>query len=89
MIGVQAAQLELAKQRLIDTTTLAPADGVIQSRMVSKGTYVQTGQALCVLVENKKLRFRASVPERYATNWHWDRRCGCFSNAGLESVASR
>lgn len=66
LIGVQMAQLELAKQRLIDATTIAPANGIIQSRAVSKGTYVQTGQALCVLVENQRLRFRASVPERYA-----------------------
>lgn len=66
VIGVQMAQLDLAKRRLVDTLVVSPANGMIQSRAVSKGTYVQTGQPLCVLVENRKLRFRASVPEKYA-----------------------
>ncbi len=34
--------------------------------MVSPGTFVQAGQTLLSVVRTKKLRFRTSVPERYA-----------------------
>ncbi len=66
MIGVQSAQLGLAKQNLVDTVILAPFAGVIQTRQVGVGTYIQSGQSLMTLVRTSPLRFRAAVPERYA-----------------------
>lgn len=66
LISVQMAQLDLAKQRLAESITYVPMDGVIQSRMVSIGSYVQPGQALVTMVKTSVLKYRASVPERYA-----------------------
>jgi RND family efflux transporter MFP subunit len=66
LIRVQMAQRGLAHQRLNDTRVPSPFEGSIQSKNVAVGTFVQAGQPLLTLVRNQKLRFRASVPERYA-----------------------
>ncbi len=66
LISVQTALLDLARQRLVDTVTHAPFDGIIQNRTATEGAFVTTGQPLFSLVRNKVLRFRASIPERYA-----------------------
>jgi multidrug efflux pump subunit AcrA (membrane-fusion protein) len=66
MISVAQAQLGLAKERLRETTILAPFDGLVQGRQVAEGSFVQTGQSLFTIVRVDKLRFRASVPERFA-----------------------
>ena len=68
MISVQSAQRDLAHQRLSEATILAPFDGVVESRYVSTGTYVQAGQPLMTIAKTTTLRFRGSVPERYAQN---------------------
>jgi len=66
LVEVQAAQLELAKQQLLDTTITAPLDGVILNRLVAVGTYVPAGEPLIGLAKTNVLRFRAAVPERFA-----------------------
>jgi RND family efflux transporter MFP subunit len=66
LIAVQTAERDLAQQRLRDAITPAPFDGEVQSRTVAPGTYVQVGQPLVSLVRTGTLRFRASMPERYA-----------------------
>lgn len=66
LVGVQTAQLELAKQELADTSIVVPFDGMIQRRSVAVGTYVQPGVPLVELTKTSVLRFRASVPERFA-----------------------
>ncbi|AMV35179.1 Multidrug resistance protein MdtA precursor [Pirellula sp. SH-Sr6A] len=66
LIRVQMAQRGLAHQRLNDTRVPSPFEGYIQSKNVAIGAFVQAGQPLLTLVRNQKLRFRASVPERYA-----------------------
>ena len=66
LIGVQSAMRDLAVQRANDTTVRAPFAGVIESRVVATGTYIQAGQALMTISRNSVLRFRGSVPERYA-----------------------
>lgn len=66
LVSVQMALKGLAYQRLADTKVPSPFDGEIQSKTVAEGTYVQPGQALLTLVRTKELRFRASVPEKYA-----------------------
>lgn len=66
LVDVQAALLQLAQQELSDTVVLAPLAGVVLNRSVAVGTYVQAGQAIVELAKTDPLRFRASVPERFA-----------------------
>jgi len=66
LISVQSAVRDLAKQRLGETTIRAPFTGVIESRVIATGTYIQAGQALMTIARTSVLRFRGSVPERYA-----------------------
>ena len=66
LIGVQTALKNLAYQRLEETKVFAPMDSQVQSKLISVGTYVQPGQSLLSLLRVSKLRFRSSVPERYA-----------------------
>ncbi|XZE35150.1 efflux RND transporter periplasmic adaptor subunit [Pirellulaceae bacterium SH501] len=66
LIRVQMAQRGLAHQRLNDTKVPSPFEGFVQTKNVAVGAFVQAGQPLLTLVRNQKLRFRASVPERYA-----------------------
>lgn len=66
LISVQTAQRDLAYEQLRETKVTSPFEGVVQARMVAPGTFVQAGQSLLAIVRNKQLRFRTSVPERYA-----------------------
>lgn len=66
LIAVQTALRDLAAQRLSDAIVRAPYKGSIESRLVSKGTYVQAGQSLMSIAKTSVLRFRGSVPERFA-----------------------
>ncbi len=66
LIGVRAAELSVAEQRLADTTIVAPFDGHIQRRHVGPGSYVQAGSPIVTLVRTSTLRFRGTIPERHA-----------------------
>jgi RND family efflux transporter MFP subunit len=66
LVDVQTAQLELAKRELSETTILAPFAGKVQRRLAAVGSFVQAGQPLLELVRTDVLRYRATVPERYA-----------------------
>ncbi len=66
LVGVQTALRSLAEQRLHDTTITAPFRGRIQNRTVAVGSYVNVGQPILELARTEVLRYRASVPERYA-----------------------
>jgi RND family efflux transporter MFP subunit len=66
MISVQKALRDLAHQRLSEATIRAPFGGVIESRFVSTGTYIQAGQPLMTIADTSTLRFRGSVPERFS-----------------------
>jgi RND family efflux transporter MFP subunit len=66
MIAVQSALRDLAHQRLSETTVRAPFKGAIESKLVATGTYVQAGQPLMSIAKTTVLRFRGSVPERFA-----------------------
>jgi RND family efflux transporter MFP subunit len=65
-ISVQTAQLGIARQRLKETETVAPFRGIVRERTAAPGSFVTAGQPLVAVVRNHPLRFRASVPERYA-----------------------
>jgi membrane fusion protein, multidrug efflux system len=65
------SSLELAAQRLKDTTINSPelTDGghsyAVTTRMVSVGEYLREGTAMFRLVDDRQVKYRASVPERY------------------------
>lgn len=75
MARAMAADLELATQKLQDTTVRAPAaqstqqgrprSYAVAGRMVSAGDYVKEGTALFRLIDDDLIKLRASVPERY------------------------
>jgi len=66
LIGVQQAELSLARQRLQEAVIRAPLDGFVQQRHVAVGTYLNVGQPIATVVRTHPLRFRGTVPERYA-----------------------
>ena len=63
---MQAAELAITQKQLSDTRILAPIAGRIQSRNISVGNYVSPGDSLFTIAIVKRLRYRSSVPERYA-----------------------
>lgn len=66
LIAVQMAIRDLAYQRLSDASVRAPFRGAIESRLIATGSYVQAGQALMSIAKTSVVRFRGSVPERFA-----------------------
>lgn len=83
LIGVREAELSLAREDLANSVIVAPFDGVVQERSVSPGTYVQTGQATATIVRLDQLRFRGTIPERYAL----DLKIGQQVELQIESVS--
>ena len=59
--------LNQAKLNLRDAFVRAPISGIIQTRTVQTGQYVQTGTVLATLVRRDPLLLRFKVPERDAT----------------------
>jgi RND family efflux transporter MFP subunit len=66
LIGVREADLALANQQLDETTIRAPMRGIVASRNVAPGTFLAIGQTVASIVRTDPLRFRGTVPERYA-----------------------
>ena len=67
LVGVQTALRALAEQRLKDTIITAPFKGRVQNRLVAVGSYVNVGQSILEIARTEVLRYRATVPERYAS----------------------
>lgn len=67
---VRGAALALAQQRLADAGVIAPAELPLRyrvaARRVSVGEYVSAGTPLFRLVAVDRVKFRGSVPERFA-----------------------
>jgi len=61
------AALNQAKLNLHDAYVRAPFSGIIQTRTVQTGQYVQTGMVLATLVRRNPLLLRFNVPERDAS----------------------
>lgn len=59
------ASLDLIRVRLSKTEIRAPFDGIVGSRSVSPGDYVDPTQALTTVVDTSKLKIDFLVPERY------------------------
>jgi multidrug efflux system membrane fusion protein len=66
-VASSQAALELAERNARDARTQAPVGGVIQSRNVQTGSYVQPGTLLTTLVRRDPLLLRFQVPEGDAT----------------------
>lgn len=64
IIKVRRAKLALAQQNRRDAVVRAPFDGIVQTKHVSNGVYVQPGSPLVTLVRTDPVRFQGSVPER-------------------------
>lgn len=60
-LGLASANLETAQVNLRDATVRAPVDGVIQTRTVDTGQYVQPGALLATLVFTDDLLVRFQV----------------------------
>ncbi len=65
-VAQTASALNQAKLNLRDAFVKAPISGVIQTRTVQTGQYVQTGTVLATLVRRDPLLLRFRVPERDA-----------------------
>src|SRR5688572_19273061 len=79
--GTRRSELDLASQRLADTTVRAPGNPAatqpsgeapagrfaVSERLVSPGEYVSAGAAMFRLVADNPIKLRASVPERFVS----------------------
>lgn len=69
-VRVRGAALALAEQRLADSSVIAPAElplrYLVAERRVSVGEYVSAGTPMFRLVAADRVKFRGSVPERFA-----------------------
>jgi multidrug efflux system membrane fusion protein len=64
------AALDQAKLNLHDAYVRAPFSGILQTRTVQTGQYVQVGTILATLVRRDPLLLRFQVPERDAAQMH-------------------
>jgi len=64
------AALDQAQLNLHDAYVRAPFSGIIQTRTVQTGQYVQVGTVLATLVRRDPLLLRFQVPERDAAQMH-------------------
>ncbi|GIW91276.1 MAG: RND transporter [Pirellulaceae bacterium] len=88
-IRVRTAELDLAKRRLKEAVTVAPFRGFVAQRHVAPGAYVQVGQPLVTLVRMDELRFRGSLPERYAAQLQLGQKVELSIEGFSEPVSSR
>ncbi len=58
------AALELAQLNLRDALVRAPVSGIIQTRTIQTGEYVQPGKVLTTLIQREPLLLRFQVPEQ-------------------------
>ena len=59
------ADMELLKVRLARTEVRAPFDGLVESRTLSAGDYVNTQSVITIINDLSKLKVEFQVPERY------------------------
>jgi multidrug efflux system membrane fusion protein len=63
-IGQASARVDLLRDRLKDTSLIAPFDGAVAARYIDPGSIVQPGTAVLRLVKKGPLRVRFRIPER-------------------------
>ncbi len=64
-LKVADANLAVAKARLAKTRVVAPFDGIIGSRQISKGVFLRAGQPIADLANIDAIRVNFSAPERF------------------------
>lgn len=62
------ANLDLARMNYLDARVRSPASGIIQTRSVNIGQYVQAGTVLATMVRREPLRLAFSIPEGEAAS---------------------
>ncbi len=65
-LDVAKAAADLAHKKYADTSLRAPFAGQIAKRLINAGEYVKAGTAAFSIVNNRPLKLRADVPERFA-----------------------
>src|SRR5262249_41129582 len=68
LLAQRRSELALARQQLVDTTIIAPIDGIIQEKRASTGEYLASGTPVADIVQIDPRRLRAEAPERGAAN---------------------
>ncbi|MBM3831251.1 MAG: efflux RND transporter periplasmic adaptor subunit [Verrucomicrobia bacterium] len=66
LLQQRRAEVEIARQLLVDTRILAPFDGIVQERRASLGEFLNPAAPVVTLVKVDPLRLRVEVPERSA-----------------------
>jgi RND family efflux transporter MFP subunit len=74
------AELGLARLALLDTTLVAPIDGMVQARLVSVGTMLTKGAKVATIVRVDPLRLRLEIPERSANGVRVGQEVAVFSS---------
>ena len=69
-IAQERSALDLAQLNLREAFVRSPAAGVIQTRNVQTGQYVQPGATLATLIRREPLLLRFQVPEQDASRLH-------------------
>jgi membrane fusion protein, multidrug efflux system len=63
LVEQRAAELQLARKQLQDTVIVAPIDGTVSARHVTRGEYIKAETRIVTLVKSNPLRLQAVVPE--------------------------
>jgi RND family efflux transporter MFP subunit len=63
LVDQRAAELQLARKQLQDTVIVAPIDGAVSARHVTRGEYIRAEAQIVTLVRSNPLRLQAVVPE--------------------------
>jgi len=66
LIKVRKAELALAQDALQHAAIRAPFDALVQERQAAPGAYLSVGDPVVTLVRTDPLRYRGTIPERYA-----------------------
>jgi membrane fusion protein (multidrug efflux system) len=64
-LKVAEANLDLARARFAKTRIIAPFDGIVGTRKISKGAFLRAGQAVTELANIDAIRVLFSAPERF------------------------
>ena len=70
LVDQRAAELQLARKELQDTIIVAPIDGAVSARHVTRGEYIRAETKIVTLVRSNPLRLQAVVPEVAVASVH-------------------
>jgi RND family efflux transporter MFP subunit len=63
LVEQREAELQLARKQLQDTIIVAPLDGTVSARHVTRGEYIKAETRIVTLVKSNPLRLQAVIPE--------------------------